>query len=316
MNLQFIAKTLNGIVSGKQVRAPGPGHSRKDDSLAIWIDDQSPDGFRVHSFAGDDWKTCRDHVRDRLGLPDWQPNSGQRLRSSCGFIPDRSSLIAAEISKQADERSRIDRALILWREAVFPIGTLVEKYLRERSLFLVDEVLAADALRYHPACPFCLDDGTTARFPAILALMRDILTDDPRAVHRTALKADGSGKADTPGLSNPKKMLGPAKGAVVKLTRDEDVMEGLGITEGIETALTVVCAGWHPVWACGSAGAIERFPVPSGIESLTIFGDADEAGIRAARLCQARWINTGRECRILLPPRDNSDWNDFARAAA
>ena len=68
MTLKSIARALNGTVNGDQVLAPGPNHSPRDRSLSVWIDHGSPDGFQVHSFAGDDWWVCRDHVRERLGL--------------------------------------------------------------------------------------------------------------------------------------------------------------------------------------------------------------------------------------------------------
>jgi hypothetical protein len=73
MNLRDIASALNGTVSGDHVLAPGPNHSRNDRSMAVWIDASSPDGFLVHSFAGDDFKVCRDYVRERVGLPAWRP---------------------------------------------------------------------------------------------------------------------------------------------------------------------------------------------------------------------------------------------------
>ena len=150
----------------------------------------------------------------------------------------------------------------------------------------------------------------------MLALMRDIWTNEPKAVHRTALKDDGTGKSELPGLGNAKKLLGPAKNAVMKLTSDDDVIEGLGIAEGIETALTLMCAQWHPVWACGAAGAIERFPVLPGIECLTVFADADRTGMAAAEKCQEQWNAAGLECRILAAPDAGSDWNDTVRGKA
>jgi putative DNA primase/helicase len=214
-----------------------------------------------------------------------------------------------------DERKRIEQAQALWQEGLPVAGTIADAYLRHRGLFTSTEVEAADVLRFHPACPFRLEDGVIVRLPTMLGLMRDITTDEPRAVHRTALRDDGAGKADHPGLGNAKKMLGPMKGAVLKLTGDADVTDGLGIGEGVESALTAICAGWRPVWACGSAGAIERFPVLPGIESLTIFADADRAGMAAAAACQTRWANAGLECRILAPPEAGADWNDVVRAA-
>src|SRR5271155_2241753 len=67
-SLRAIAQMLGGVVSGAQVLAPGPGHSPKDRSLSIKICPSSPDGFIAHSFAGDDWRTCREHIAARLGL--------------------------------------------------------------------------------------------------------------------------------------------------------------------------------------------------------------------------------------------------------
>jgi putative DNA primase/helicase len=103
---------------------------------------------------------------------------------------------------------------------------------------------------------------------------------------------------------------------MVKLTSDDDVIEGLGIAEGIETALTLICADWRPIWVCGSAGSIERFPVLPGIECLTIFADADRTGMAAAARCQGEWNAAGLECRILAAPDAGSDWNDIVRGRA
>jgi hypothetical protein len=76
LDLQTIANALGGKICGDHVRAPGPGHSAKDDSLKVWLDPSDPDGFRVHSFASDDWQICKDFVRQKLGLDEWKPGSG------------------------------------------------------------------------------------------------------------------------------------------------------------------------------------------------------------------------------------------------
>ncbi len=60
MDLRSIASALGGEVVGRQVLAPGPGHSGKDRSLAIVPSPRAPGGFLVHSHCGDDWKECRD----------------------------------------------------------------------------------------------------------------------------------------------------------------------------------------------------------------------------------------------------------------
>src|SRR6478609_3068741 len=65
-----IARALGGEVSGQQILAPGPGHSPKDRSLSIKVDPTAPDGILIHSFANDDWKVCREHIRRTLGMPE------------------------------------------------------------------------------------------------------------------------------------------------------------------------------------------------------------------------------------------------------
>jgi Protein of unknown function (DUF3631) len=71
--LQKLARALEGDIAGDQVLAPGPGHSPRDRSLSVKLDSTASDGFVVHSFAGDDPIACRDHVREKFGLPTWKP---------------------------------------------------------------------------------------------------------------------------------------------------------------------------------------------------------------------------------------------------
>ena len=67
--LSELAHALGGDVVGRQVLAPGPGHSPKDRSLSITIFGDGPDGFLAFSHSGDHFAACRDYVRARLGLP-------------------------------------------------------------------------------------------------------------------------------------------------------------------------------------------------------------------------------------------------------
>ena len=103
-------------------------------------------------------------------------------------------------------------------------------------------------------------------------------------------------------------------GGAIKLSPDEDVTEGLGVCEGIETGLSILAADWAPVWALGTAGNIAAFPVLPGIEALTIFGDNDDhkgsAGEKAAQGCAERWRSAGREVNIRIHKDAGCDWND------
>src|SRR5262245_30680784 len=71
--LSSLARVLGREVKDNQVLAPGPGHSPKDRSLSVKLDPSAPDGFVVNSFANDDPLKCRDHVRDKAGLPRFEP---------------------------------------------------------------------------------------------------------------------------------------------------------------------------------------------------------------------------------------------------
>ena len=43
LNPREVARALGGVALGHTVRAPGPGHSRGDDSLSIVVDANAPD---------------------------------------------------------------------------------------------------------------------------------------------------------------------------------------------------------------------------------------------------------------------------------
>jgi hypothetical protein len=77
-SLQVLAKALGGEMSNGRVLAPGPGHSPSDRSLSVKLDSSAPDGFVVHSFAGDDPITCKDFVRAKAGLEPFKPNGNGR----------------------------------------------------------------------------------------------------------------------------------------------------------------------------------------------------------------------------------------------
>jgi Toprim domain-containing protein len=273
------ARALGGEATGRNVLAPGPGHSQADRSLSVKIDSAACDGFIVHSFAGDDPLACRHHVRQAIGFAK-QPRGRERS------MPRRPRLDPA---KSDDMTTRIALALRVWDEARDPRGTIVEAYLRSRELVPSDE-LCGEVLRFHPGLKF---DGAHA--PGMVALFRDIATNEPCGLHRTFLDSDGR--------KFGRRMLGRAKHAAIKLDADEDVALGLVIGEGIETALAARLAGFRPMWALGSVGAIADFPVLSGISAITILGEIDDDGAnyRAAQACAARWIAAGQEAFIIAP---------------
>lgn len=198
------------------------------------------------------------------------------------------------------------RAMDAWNAATPIAGTLADTYLASRRLSFSDP--DGDVLRFSPVCVF--GHGTT--HPCMVALFRNILTNEPQAIHRTALSADGK-KID-------RKALGPIAGAAIKLSDDADVTMGLHIAEGIETTLAAMALGFSPAWALGAAGGIAKFQVLGRIEALTILVDHDkpdergrQAGHAAARECADRWIAAGREVRSVVPRRIGADMADLVR---
>ena len=203
------------------------------------------------------------------------------------------------VAPEADKSRNLELARRIWTSAVDPIGSPVETYLRSRGVSLPD----APTIRFHPHCP-----RTGGALPAMVAVMVDPITGEPCGVHRTFLQPDGSGKAL---VDKPKMMLGSA--GVVRLA--DPISEGVGLAEGIETALSAIqVIAWGPVWAAGSRGGVERFPVLPG-RFLTIFADGDAPGLAAARVCAKRWATAGHEASIWAAPQDQ-DWNDAVRSLA
>ena len=182
----------------------------------------------------------------------------------------------------------------LWGEGVDPRGTPAETYLRSRRLEL-DSDVAGEVLRWHP------------RIRAMLALFRDIQTNEPQALSRTFLGHEAR--------KIERRFLGPVGGAAIKLDADEDVLGGLHIGEGIETCMTARMFGLRPTWALGSAGAIAEFPVLSGIECLTLLREHDHANKQASDACATRWTAAGWEV-FNIRPIAGKDINDAIKGAA
>jgi putative DNA primase/helicase len=287
-DLRALARALGGEISGRQVLAPGPGHGRLDRSLSIRFDPAAPGGFVVHSFAGDDPFACKDYVRERLGLPEWEPGDEQDRRIDplrrARFDRMAMDREATKRPRSEDDHVRINRAQALWNEAADPRDTVAAQYLKARALDLPDD-LAGDVLRFHPRCPWRNDDaGRTEHIPVMLAAFRSIDDGEITAVHRAAVKF-------------------------------KPISNTLMVGEGIETCMAarqIMAAGElerAPVWALGSVGAISFFPVLDGVKRLIILGETGEASAQAVRLCGQRWQHAGRRVQVLYS-EIGSDVND------
>ena len=196
-----------------------------------------------------------------------------------------------------------DRAEAIWRRTKPLRGTVGQTYLEHRGCVLPP---GDSDLRFLPA--------SDRHPPTLCAKITDAVTNAPLSLHFTRLSSDGRGKAGT----DCDKMLlaGHRKrGGVIRLWPDECVTHGLALAEGIESALAAAHL-FQPVWAAIDAGNMAQLPVLPGIESLTIYADHDEAGIKAARECARRWADAGREARIRTPRAAGADAADVSREVA
>ncbi len=210
-------------------------------------------------------------------------------------------IVRDDADDEADELRRIEQAIGIWCDVQPLRGTLAEKYLKSRCIEVPDEAL--DVLGFHPACPW-----ERSTVPALVALVRDIITGEAIGIHRTALTPDG--------CKIGRMALGPKAGGAIKLSGESLITTELTIAEGIETALSAMMFGFLPAWSVVDAGGISRLPVLPHIERLTIIvdNDASGAGQKATAECRARWEAEGRRVRTVMPPNVGDDLNDVLQA--
>jgi hypothetical protein len=233
-------------------------------------------------------------------------------------------LEAGELTRETDaERKRREDAgrrdrerkrafcSTLWRETSPAAGTLVETYLAGRGL----PGPIPEAVRFHRrgqlAYPWNLEGGDVRTWPAMVCLIQHA-NGTPCGLHVTALRPDGSGKAD---LRAPRRMLGDVAGGAVRLA-PIGADQVLAVAEGVETALAFRQLAGTPTWAALSAGGLRAFVPPPGLQRLIIAADADDngEGLTAARALAER--ARSRVEVVLMPAPEGQDWNDQLKAVA
>ncbi|KWV60189.1 hypothetical protein AS156_30075 [Bradyrhizobium macuxiense] len=219
---------------------------------------------------------------------------------------ERTSAPRPSSTDDSDQHAMQEWAFAIWQKSDDPRGTMIDRryFPSRRSHLILPAEICGTVVRFHPALSL-----VGQRAPGMVTLLRNIHTDQPQAIERTFLAGDGS--------KITRKKLGPAAGAAIKISADEDVTTGLIIGEGFETCLAAYIRGLRPVWAAGSKGGIRAFPVLPSIESLTILGERndDGANAEAAQDCADRWIDAGREV-ILADPLTGDDFDDAMREVA
>jgi Toprim domain/CHC2 zinc finger len=217
-----------------------------------------------------------------------------------------------EIERIRDEAERIVRAMDIWDDARLIETTPAEVYLRIHRRVEIPPGPPGSVLRFHPACPF-----GDARHPCLIALVRNIVTDEPQAIVRTALNPDGT--ALKINGKTARKALGPIGEGAIKLSDHTEITTCLGVGEGVESVLSMrqTPEFGSPVWSLISDSGLANFPVLAGIECLWIAVDNDrpdqhgrQAGVEAAFACSRRWTSSGRRVLRLTPHQVGCDLND------
>lgn len=252
---------------------------------------------------------CDRGPRDRTLGVTVKPDGGMVAHCfRCGFVGTHRDPNLRKVPQEAQRKipakaiNLSEWGMGFWHQCQILSGVAVE-YLRARNCVIPP---ADGDLRWHPAVKH--PGGYTG--PALVALVTDVHTRKAKSLHRTWINADGT-KA-----TNPARL--PLAGhelrnGVIRLWPDEAVTYGLGIAEGIETALSLAWA-FTPVWALIDAGHLAKFFPLRGIESLTIACDNDLAGIDAARKCSSMWAEVGAE--VCVTRQAFNDLNDVVREVA
>lgn len=227
-----------------------------------------------------------------------------------GLLDGSPKTVSTPEEKNTDTKRKADRTSDLWN-ASNPIttGDPVWLYLKSRGIVL--DAWPED-LRCHSSLGYweTSDAGKpikTGVFPCLLAVVRSP-QGRPVGIHRTWVRPDGSGKAP---VSSPKKLfkVHDLSGSAIRLFSPENGT--IGITEGLETALSVNILYGEPVWACVSAHGMASFVPPEGVSTVRVFADHDgnETGLKAALKSYDRLAKEGRTVEI-RQPREIGDYND------
>lgn len=207
------------------------------------------------------------------------------------------------VAKEETDESKLKRIRKVWCESLDVMnGDPVWLYLNRR--IGIDD--APRDLKFHPALPYFEDGKVLAKFPAMIACMRD---PEGRgvAIHRTYLTEDG----DKASVSQPKKIMAgkPLNRSAVRLS---PICKEIGIAEGVETALASFKRFGIPTWAATTAVLLQDWVPPVGIKRILIAGDNDETytGQQAAYSLARRLRREGYDVVVRIPEQVGKDWAD------
>jgi hypothetical protein len=230
---------------------------------------------------------------------------------------------AERLSAEVLERNR-KRAFAVFvdaKQAPF-LGSMADVYLRSRGIDVRGLPRMPGSLAYLPRGHHV---ETKTHWPVLVAGMSD--DHGIKAVHRTFLMPDGSGKAPV----TPARKIWPSfAGLAIRLWRGETglpppaaakqgLIDTLCVCEGVEDGLSIALA--RPdlrVWAAGSLGNLAHIRLPECCDRVIVAADNDwgkpQAEAALNRALEALVLQ-GREVRVARSPI-GKDMNDALRGMA
>lgn len=287
MSAEAIAKAFGGRRVGAGWSARCPSHD--DQSPSLSLRDSGDGKVLVHCHAGCTQGSVITVLKQR-GL--W-PN-GVSTASDLKLINTPTKLS----NSNSDVLRRKRRAQEIWNASIPVPGTLVQAYLESRGITFLP-----DSLRFHPNLPH----PTGSKWPCMVAGVKDSVTHEVTAVHRTFLDVGGKGKAP---IQPQRMMLGKCSGSAVQLAQ---ACGSLLVAEGVETVLSGMQACKLAGWAALSATGLINLILPDKVLKVIILADADPTGEAAAKACASRWSHEGRQV-FIARPSSGKDFNDLLRA--
>ena len=254
------------------------------------IDDKDGSGsFICKCSSGDGWKLL-------------EMARGLKFREASNLIdrlignkPD-----STRTEKKPDEfQARRNRVIAAWKKlpAISPDNE-AGAYLHSREICQ----MPSHGSRYA--------EKTALGYSAILSLVTDENC-DVLYTHTTYLQNEAKAKincAKKLESMQSENALEYAKSPAIRLMPHRDT---LGISEGIETALSASQIYDLPCWSVVNTAFMKRFRAPDKVKHLIIFADADVAGFAAAYQCAERNIHTVKTLEtVTVRWRESGDFND------